>query len=282
MLKAKGGGVVVQGDIVNPNVTFLPGVEPGGIIQQGLQSTEQGQDGLYYISEFRGAWVWNGSNTANKISGQLVDDFYTVGVHGDETYTTPAQTYSIKRWGDWVLFSNNWLYDTVTHSWWPFQPQDGSNVFFFWYDTSHDNQTLYMAPHSYDPTSSDAVIYEMVRQGVAQHYKWTSNIIQLDGNKRSNIRTVLVRYSLPSEVSGGGGTITITLTNQDGVPTTDTITIAPGMYSQEIQTARLNMASNGSTYSVAVEVNIQSSGDPTLIQSISLGYNLRQSIGANS
>src|SRR5208282_2542453 len=56
LIKKRGGGVVVTGDIFSPNVTDLPGVEPTGGIYGNASS---GLDGFFYCSYENGAWVWN-------------------------------------------------------------------------------------------------------------------------------------------------------------------------------------------------------------------------------
>lgn len=68
--------MVVNGDIEAPNsVLFLPGIEPTGDIYGMAAAAEAG---LFYCSTHRGAWLWNGGNTSQKISRQLRDDFFDV------------------------------------------------------------------------------------------------------------------------------------------------------------------------------------------------------------
>ena len=101
------GGVIVSGDIFNPIITTVPGV-------QGTQSLAGAglitPLGMVYLSGSSGAWVWNGGSAAQKISNQLSNNFYVID--------PDILLFQLTQFDSWLLFPNNWLYDMNTSSWW--------------------------------------------------------------------------------------------------------------------------------------------------------------------
>ena len=112
LIKRAGGALHVLGDILGTNtlVTRMAGVTPTGNLTNRASQTP---NGLVYCVDNDGAYIWNGDNVSHKVS-KLADRFY------DRTDGNPSAGIFIRHapWGDWVVFPNNWLYDTLTDSWW--------------------------------------------------------------------------------------------------------------------------------------------------------------------
>jgi hypothetical protein len=196
------GGVVIQGDLNSPTVTVLPGVTPTyGLMSRGASTTI----GFVYASQNRGVWAWNGSNVSTKISAQLEDNFM-VNTHLPAIERGP--TVDIQRWGEWIIVTNDWLYDTIGQGWWRLPP--GTNTLTHqWYQSSSDGSTLFAAFGV--PTASAAVdCYTLTKP--THTFNWTSYPIRpptATKNRSLDIREIVVRAQ-------GMGTVEVTLVGLQG------------------------------------------------------------------
>lgn len=190
IVKKRGGAVIVTGDIFSPTVTKLPGVQPtGGFYGQGAS----GMAGFFYCSYANGAWLWNGSNTAQKISRQLDDNFFLpaefLGGIQSNNYGFFVQCI-----GDHAYFSNNYLYDMDSHSWWKYHPdaaQGGTNL--FWVNPVA-GRYIYAANLSF--TNNGNFLYRFDTSTPAQTYQWRSLPLRLNSKDRvCDVREVVVRAS---------------------------------------------------------------------------------------
>jgi hypothetical protein len=119
-----GGCVLIYGDIQNPSqAVYMPAVTGTG---QAIGPAVPTSIGSVYVTDLAGAYVWNGGNTSQKISNQIPDNslIRTPTNFAPGTFLPPLFGQSnIKTWQDWVMFPNNWLYDTITQSWWQIESQ---------------------------------------------------------------------------------------------------------------------------------------------------------------
>lgn len=265
LIKKRGGGVVMTGDIFSPNVTILPGIQSTGGYYGNASS---GKDGFFYCSYENGAWVWNGGNTAVKCSPQLDDNFFLV----PELPAMPSNNYG---WytqciGDKVYFSNNYIYDTRSHSWWKYYPDDNQGGKSMFWIQPVEGRNIFLAPLSFgtlDPT----FLYKLDMEVAAPTYQWTSLPLQLATEDRvSDIREVVIRASC-SEANEGSITVTV-LDKGNTVwgPHTMTGKVTPGP-----DIIRFNAAALGVT-EPQVRVQANSSGDDNVvIHSISVRYKAR-------
>ena len=164
MVKCRGGGIVIQGDINNPTVTYLPGVKPTGIIYGRCDTDE---NGFYYCTDGAGAWLWNGGNASTKISTQLDDLFYI------PTNPIPNQnfTYFIQRWHDFMLFSNNYIYNTQSGGWWRLLNPATASI--YWWVPGYMANQMYGAVAPL-PTVTSNFLYQFDDQVPATNYQWQS------------------------------------------------------------------------------------------------------------
>ena len=191
MVKQRGGGLIVSGDLNSPSVTFFPGVQPtGAIVGRGASTPE----GFYYCSAGAGAWVWNGGNTSSKISKQLDDNFF----QSTDMANMDGNNYEFfcEPIGDKVYFSNNWVYDTRINSWWRYYPTEAQNVLgrsFFW--TNYVNgRYFYCAPISF-LNSSKLFLWQFDQLLPSPYWSWQSLPIRVSENHYINIREIIVRAS---------------------------------------------------------------------------------------
>jgi hypothetical protein len=263
LVKRRGGGVIINGDIIQPtSITYLPGVQSTGT---NYGNADSGTQGLFYCSIDNGAWVWNGSNTSQKISQQLDDSFFQTPDSG-----IYLQWY-VKCIGDKAYFSNNWCYDMRTNSWWKYAPdlQQGGHAF-FWIQNV-DGSGFYAAPLTFQSSNLNA-IFRFDFNFPAQHYQWRSTPLKLAGEDRLlDIREIVVRASC----AGNFGQVTASVIDKGSTvwgPVTQT-----GVVSSGPDLIRFNVAALGVT-EPQIQLNIDnqsSSNDMPIIHSISVAYRQR-------
>lgn len=219
-VKKQGGGVVVNGDVEFPtSVLNLPGIHPTGDLYGRTASSELG---CYYCSDHQGAWLWNGGNTSQKISAQLRDDFFDV-----QTDVIASNNYGFyaERWGQWIMFSGNWLYNEQQGSWWVLYPPGGGGdtatpgKTFFWWLPGAAGYNFYALPLRLTSTTPQPFLYRFDNRYSAEHYQWTSLPIHVTptANHVVDVREVVVRASCPSVGTGGGqSTVTVTVGGWSG------------------------------------------------------------------
>lgn len=277
-IKVQGGAVIVNGDILSPSsVIPLPGVESTGSILR-VGSADATQIGLAYCAENRGAWVWNGGNTSQKISHQIRDDFF------DAARTAPGEPnlsylFFVKRWQGWILFSNNYFYNTETKSWWVIYPnalngdvKTPGRTINMWAQGRASNQ-MYA---TFNTVTDGEWWWQFDAQDPAPHYQWQSLPIHVvpTANRVCDVRHVYVRLSSPD---GTGGTCTVTI-NGTVIGTTPPVTSAdPTVY-------RFNAGIR--TSDPIIQLNCDSAGgftnSPPIVHSIDLEYRVRESEGSTN
>jgi hypothetical protein len=268
LVKNRIGGVVISGDLNAPTVTVLPGVMPTyGMVSRGASTSI----GFIYASNNRGLWSWNGGNTSQKISEQLEDNFmqnpYMPAV-------SRGPTVDICRWGDWIICTNDWLYDTVTGGWWKLAPSANTSPSrsHHWYATSSDGNTLY-ACLAEPQTSNGLECYS--RLAPTDYFQWLSYPMRppTDTKNRSmNIREVVVRAQ-------GEGTVTIIVTGYQGANSTstsspsDTLTFELGSDASQPRMQRIALGMPAQDITVQIESQGYTATAPApIVYSVAIGY----------
>jgi hypothetical protein len=281
LVKKFGGGAVLTGDMNNPNVVYLPGVQPGGGMpsnapQANVQSPlfsnsffgqcASSMNGLYYCSGDNGAWLWNGGNSSSKISQQLNNNFYF-----DPSWQFASLGYYICRWGEYLMFSNNWMYHERLGSWWRIaQGSEASLKPYFWYGVGKENSTLYASPASFGaaPNAANYRLYDTFNIDTANDsWQWTSQPIRVSENKEVSIREISIKAICPTSstlcsivvnIIDQAGNVnelnTITSMSNTGLPTV--YRIPCGIRTQyatiQIQSANGSGAQAPSVYSIGI------------------------------
>jgi hypothetical protein len=266
LVKARGGGLVIQGDLNNPTVTSLPAVKSTGVIF-GRSDTDP--NGMYYCSQNNGAWVWGGGNASTKISNQLDDNFFSPVHPLMSTY----YSYYCQRWGDWMLFSNNWVYDTVHGGWW--RLENPSSQSYFWYSQGIAEQFMWAAL----PTvtgGSEPFLWEYDRTVPRSSFTWRSLPIRIPVEDRtSTARELVIRASNP--YADAAPQIDATLIDDKGnASALDTWTMTPG--TNTVQEVRLN-AGVKQTTTVAISLAVSGTTAAPVVHSLSLGSRAREHAG---
>ena len=267
IVKKRGGGIVVTGDIFSPSVTILPGVQPtGNTVGQGASTPM----GFVYCSFDNGAWVWNGSNTSQKISQNLDDGFFLPPEFSTGMKSNNYGFY-VNSFGDKVYFSNNWMYDTRGGGWWSYYPrkaQGGADL--FWVQPVNGNY-IYCAQLSFTHPNLD-FMYRFDPATSAQTYQWQSLPFRTtDRDHRADIREIVIRASCSTNQTDP---FTVTILDQNttvATLTTSGLVVGPGP-----QLIRFNAPGGGlSEPAIRVTSTNSTAGDSPVIHSIEVGYRLR-------
>jgi len=274
LIKKYGGALVIIGDIDAPtSIIPLPGVESVGDFVGRAGSTNIG---VVYCSENRGAWLWNGGNTATKISAQLRDNFYD-----DEVGIIPSLNYGfyVQKWQDWILFSNNMLYDADTQAWWPLYPRNGMGndavpgQTFFWFSPARAGSQMYAGPiriATSGPYDGPWVV-RFDSEIPAAHWQWVSLPIHVvpTADRVVDVRQVVIRASSPDAT---GGTITVKIGTWTAT-TDDAIGLFPTTFRFNAGAGALGLSD------LVVEITGDNdAGSAPILNSIDIGYNIRASV----
>lgn len=145
LVKSGGGAVVVSGDPGFPSSDiFLPGVKGTGAVWGKAVTC---QAGLAYVTESDGVYVWNGGNTASKISSPIPDE----ACIRTELLSNFSASEDQESWGpvafndnlgNYCFFANNWVYDSLNNSWW--QCEDPNILSFGTFSHSSAQSDRYM------------------------------------------------------------------------------------------------------------------------------------------
>lgn len=269
MVKNRGGGVVVQGDINNPTVTYLPGVKSTGPIYGHGDSDGIG---FYYCVDMGGAYVWSGGSGSSKISQQLDDNFFV------PANVVPSRffNYFCKRWGRWMLFSNNWMYDSILGSWW--RLLNPATASLFGYDEAFVPSQLYANINQVAGTGTKC-FYKFDDEVPTSSWQWQNLPIRVSEDRFVDVREVLIRYSNPY---GGTGTFSFVVSAIDAggnVQSAATFTYLSAVARPTMQ--RLNLRAQAEDVTIRIVATANTAGQPApAIHSISVGYDTRQHAGS--
>lgn len=280
LIKKNGGGIIIYGDIdaITSSVPMW-GVQSTGDF---VGKASPGPLGLVYCSEQRGAWVWNGGNTSQKISAQLRDSFY------DATTPTGMEGnnygFCVAHWQNWILFSNNYFYDMDTGGWWQMYPGDGNNgtdttgVTFWWWNEGRFGNQMYAAPLRFGTATglADKWWYKFDSETPAPHWQWQSLPIHVveNADRSIDVREVYVRLSDPSGSGNATATVTINGTELGTVPAGD-ITTDP-------QSFRFNAGVRVQDIIVKIQGDNAVSGSSPVLHSIDIGWAERAGLGSGN
>ncbi|HXA31485.1 MAG TPA: hypothetical protein VNV87_04430 [Acidimicrobiales bacterium] len=259
LVKNQGGGLIASGDIANPTITRLAGVTSTGGVGSIAASTPTG---LVYYSRNNGVWSWNGADSSTKISDFLEDDFVHYPNGPDVVISF---SYQLQEWGDWILATNGYLYDTNSSAWW--RLDDPSTYVPQWYSRSFFAESMYAVPMRINNTTKVGAVRRYNRLKPAHSFSWQGHPIPVSLERVIDVTQVVL-------LAQGAGTITVTLTNLDGTSQTETFTITNASQPQ-----RLRLATYAQGYNLVpsiVSTGSGGSGSAPIVHSVGWGYSVTQ------
>jgi hypothetical protein len=265
-IKRRGGAIIIQGDLNNPTVTTLPGVQSTGPFY-GHAGTDQ--NGMYYCSKNKGAWLWAGGNASQKISSQLNDNFFDMPA-GKGISDTIYYGYYCERYSAWMLFSNNWVFNSATGAWW--RLEDPNVRSYFWYVPGYDSPWMFaLKPTATD--INDKVLFEYDLRQPRSAFTWQSLPLKPpSGDRFVSVREVVLRASNP--YGDSSPTIVVTLIDDQGNSAVlDTWNMVSG--TDTVQETRLG-ARVSQTTTVAVKLSASGTTYAPVVYGLSLGFRVRE------
>lgn len=219
------GSLLISGDLTNPTITVLNGVQPTGNVRMAGVSTPIG---LIYCSENDGAWAWVGNNISTKISKQLRDDFFKRTTNtGTPSYSWTGAAVSndfgislqAAYWNQMVLFPNNFCFSLETQGWWKIEDTAVKNIQIW---SSEQIRYAYGAIDSIQSGTTNSLV-RFDSQTPATSWSWQSHPIAVNESRMVQVTDI----EITALGSGGSGqTITVTLTNEDGTTVTETFNLS--------------------------------------------------------
>lgn len=260
LLKRSGGAVVVTGDLTDPPGNGYQGnVQPtGSVMMPGILTPL----GVVYASD-ESVYLWDGKTSTN-ISRQLKPRFH---IRADPAVGSPAPrvmdsiyiqgTY----WNDCVFVPNNWLYSTITKSWWRNGDNSDGGGFGGVFLSGKNLYTVNDFGASYN-------VYDTSTPNTT--FTWTSQPITPGNGRRVDVREI----EIVAQASAAGSTVRITLTDQAGA--TQFVTFALSATNQPM---RLRQPISVQAYSVIVNILSTGTGGSSapIVYSVFVGYHDAQS-----
>jgi hypothetical protein len=174
LVKTGGGGIIVSGDPGFPtSAIYLPGVKGTGNVYGKAIAC---QTGLIYITETDGAYIWNGSNTAQKVSTQIPDNALLRSELLVSTWDITQSPVSFHdSLGNLVFFANNYVFDSLNNAWW--QSEDPTLISFgtFAHAAVQSDRFMWALPATLPNNYITPYLFDS--QSPAVTYAWTSNPI---------------------------------------------------------------------------------------------------------
>lgn len=204
LIKARGGALVVSGNLNDFQVRNLPNVRgTGHSMNRGSVSPK----GFVYPTDAGGVWVWGGGDESEHITKYMEPDFWrppAVSPANDPTPTENLWGYQPSKCTDWnqfVMFPNNWLWDTDFDGWWKID--DGADFVIHKWEADWRGLNCYGTPSGFT-TDTDAVLYEFNKTIPASNYSWESHPLPFSVERNTEIRNII-------PVTTGDGTVQIVL-----------------------------------------------------------------------
>jgi hypothetical protein len=199
MCYSAGGAVLLYGDLYAPTSAYkLPGVVgPGACLGRAALSPA----GLIYATSTDGAYAWNGNNNSQKISTQIPDDVLFRTPLPDPYNSEGARRHSSNlAWGAWVMFPNNWVFDSIGGGWWQSEDPAVAN-FQVNCQAVSDNRYFYATPGftlAAAGVSPAVTTYQYDRYSPASSYMWLSNPVVVAADALVSLQLLEVVVSNPS------------------------------------------------------------------------------------
>lgn len=209
-----GGATVYYGDLQFPSsAIFLPGVTGPGYCNCPALSTP---NGLVYVTDSAGVWLWNGGNTSQKISTQLPDNAFLRAIPGLSTDFVPSFVgqSNMGQWANWSFFPNNLMWDADTGGWWQIEDPGVANFQVFGGQGGSVQFFYASVANAYSATGGTLSVPISVfnRQAPQSSYSWTSTPIP---NPGSDVTLGAVEICA-SNTTATTATVTITPTDPPG------------------------------------------------------------------
>jgi hypothetical protein len=259
LVKHRGGAIAVSGDLDFPTVHSFPGVigSNGASVIPAYTPV-----GLVYGVLDGGIYAWQGGDTARKLSTYMDDNFWYITPEG---YFSNDGKFDV--WGDWILVTGNWLYDTVSDSWWLIEDRDDLEIFYW--GTPVAARYMYGAPSTF-ASSATPCAYGWDRQTPASSYRWRSQVLSPTMDRVVDVREINIMAVGPVDSQ-----VTITVFNEEGDSQAEVFNITtentPKVYKRTTQLT-------GTCLKLQIDSDANSAGPAPIVFSVNLGVREGQQV----
>lgn len=262
IIRHTNGGYLVQGDVSNPIVRRLPGI----MSTYGAECYGIGTPiGFVYGTGAGGVWAWQGADSSVNLSPDLDTGFWTTDESQQNINRFRGQ-FSLYR--NWILTPNNWIYDIEQESWW--RLEDTAIKQFYLYNVDPMSGRIYGSAALMSSASTD-LIHSWTETSLADTYSWQSHPIATSIERLVTVKELVLTVQ---SLSGGGGTVTVTLTGYDGTSNQSSATSFTYSHnSGEVVVIRKQAAFTAQWVRVRIEVAATSGSDPAaVVHGLKVGY----------
>jgi hypothetical protein len=222
LVKGRGGGLFIRGDLNDYTVTSLPDMRSTGL---SMNPGTSAPIGFVYPVDGGGVWRWSGGDTSEHLTPHMTADFWRPGASypgpgqrsiGPAKGSDPARPQfdmaygqrftSCAQWNEWVLFPDWWILDTDTNSWWRLEDISSVDSIHHW-SVDWRGRNAYGTPSGFTQPS-DPVLYELDAISLRDNYKWGSHPLSWTIDRTADARELIL-------VAQGSGTVTVSVTSHE-------------------------------------------------------------------
>jgi hypothetical protein len=191
MLRPRDGAVLLQGSLDEPNPIVLPYLKGTGINFNVALSAK----GLVYTSQGAGMWLWQGGDVSEYASPGMDPNFWMVRrrliAQGDDDTEIEWDNWmgQADSWGDWTLFSNNWVWDSETGSFWRICAPEEAEI--LRWSVDYQQMRAYGTPTGFRH-GGDPICYEFHRTIPRDDYIWESHPVAGSFDRMKEVRQVVL------------------------------------------------------------------------------------------
>lgn len=262
LIKAKGGALIVSGNLNDFQVRNLPHVRgTGHSMNRGSVSPK----GFLYPTDGGGVWLWDGGDSSVHITDHMEPDFWrpepVSPANGVQSENDWGYQYSkCDDWNQYVMFPNNWLWDSDFGGFWRIDNTEDYVI----HQWASDWRGLccYGIPSGITD-NTDTVLYEFNKVIPATSYSWESHPMPFSQERKSEIRMVQL-------VATGSGTVKISLRSSEDQTgnINETLTIDEALMPNVIE---WSTSIKGSHFTVQVESTATADGPAPTVHEIRIG-----------
>lgn len=221
IVKHQGGGVLVRGDIANPQVVRLPLIHSTGGYTMRAAHTPYG---VFYGTP-EGVVRWDGGDSTELVSKQLNNLAFWLPQAGTDLMEGMRARFSY--WHPWVLVPNDWLFDTEGGGWWRLEQFNPLTEFAHSHYDVGANGIMYAFRHRLMGVGVQPAIDGYPRGLGAASWSWKSQPL-IESREREDNYAEIEIVAQKGASSAGAATIVATLTGYraDGTAVTASATFA--------------------------------------------------------
>lgn len=209
LIKHRGGGTTISGDLDDPTVFSLPGVtSTRGAVTLGVYTPK----GFVYGVRDGGVCAWGGGDTSEKLSVNLEDDFWQMK---PDDWVDFDGKFSLSN--ELLLVPNNWVYDFETQSWWRIEDPETYQI--FQWAASPLSSMFYGAPATY--ADDGPIWYRFDHSIPVSDYVWQSQYLAGSIDRVMEIREIRLRAISPN----GASQVIATITTEEGDTQSETFEV---------------------------------------------------------